>query len=83
MKYLIIGLSCFIIEIASTMYISTVSHNSPYMMFWAFIGPFLSLPFIGFIVEEKNWIGRIKIAISSAIGYSIGALLIFLINFFS
>jgi len=80
MKYLIIGLSCFIIEIASTMYISTVSSNSPYMMFWAFIGPFLGLPFIGYIVDEKTWSGRFKIALSSAIGYTVGALIVFTIK---
>ena len=78
MKYLIIGTSCFIIEIASTMYISTVSINSPYMLFWAFIGPFLGLPFIGYIVEEKKWIGRIKIAMASAIGYTLGSLIVYI-----
>jgi len=77
---LIIALSCFIIEIASTMYISTVSQNSPYMLLWAFIGPFLGLPFIGYIVDEKSWIGRTKIAFASAIGYVIGALVVFLIK---
>lgn len=80
MKYLIIAFSCFIIEIASTMYISTVSGNSPYMLFWAFIGPFLGLPFIGYIVDEKNWIGRLKIAFASAVGYIIGASVVFLIK---
>ena len=80
MKYLIICLSCFIIEIASTMYISTVSSNSLYMMFWAFIGPFLGLPFIGYIVDEKTWLGRFKIALSSGIGYTIGALIVFTIK---
>ena len=80
MKYLIIAFSCFIIEIASTMYISTVSDNSPYMLLWAFIGPFLGLPFIGYIVDEKTWTGRLKIALASAIGYVIGALAVFLIK---
>jgi MFS family permease len=80
MKYLIIAFSCFIIEIASTMYISTVSDNSPYMLLWAFIGPFLGLPFIGYIVDEKKWTGRLKIAFASAIGYVIGALVVFLIK---
>jgi hypothetical protein len=80
MKYLIIGLSCFIIEVASTMYISTVSSNSPYMMLLAFISPFLGLPFVGYIVDEKTWLGRFKIAISSAVGYTLGSLIIFMIN---
>jgi hypothetical protein len=80
LKYLIIGLSCFIIEIASTMYISTVSTNSPYMLFWAFIGPFLGLPFIGYIIEEKTWKGRLRIALSSAIGYTLGSLIVYMIK---
>ena len=80
MRYLIIAFSCFIIEVASTMYISSVSQNSPYMLLWAFIGPFLGLPFIGYIVDEKKWTGRLKIALASSIGYVIGALVVFLIK---
>ena len=80
MKYIIIAISCFVIEIASTMYISTVSSNSPYMMFWAFIGPFLGLPFIGYIIDEKTWPGRIKIALASSFGYTLGSLIIFLLK---
>lgn len=80
MKYIIISISCLIIEIASTMYISTVSSHSPYMMFWAFVGPFLGLPFIGYIVDEKSWSGRIKIALASGVGYTLGSFLVFLIN---
>lgn len=80
MKYLITAISCFIIEIASTMYISTVTDNSPYMLLWAFIGPFLGLPFIAYVIDEKSWRGRLKIAFASAIGYSLGSLLIFLVK---
>jgi hypothetical protein len=46
-KYLIIGLAAFILETASTMYIATVADRSIAMIFWAFIGPFLGLPFVG------------------------------------
>ena len=62
------------------MYISTVSSNSPYMMFWAFIGPFLGLPFIGYIVDEKTWLGRFKIAFVSGLGYTLGAVIVFTIK---
>lgn len=62
------------------MYISSVSSNSPYMLLWAFVGPFLGLPFIGYIIDEKNWSGRFRIAFASAIGYVIGASVIFLIK---
>ena len=80
MKYLIISVSSFIIEIASTMYISTVSTNSPYMLVWAFVGPFLGLPFVGYIIEEKTWSGRLKIALSSALGYTLGSLIVYILR---
>lgn len=78
-KYLVTIISTFIIECASTMYISTVSSKSIWMIFWAFIGPFLSLPFVGYMVETKNWNDRLKLAFSSAFGYAIGATLIYII----
>ncbi len=77
-KYLIIGFSSFIIEVASTMYIATVADRSVFMVFWAFIGPFLSLPFVGYLVETKCWRERSKLALSSAIGYTIGAYMVYL-----
>jgi hypothetical protein len=80
MKFIITAISCFIIEIASTMYISTVTTNSPYMLLWAFVGPFLGLPFIAYVIDEKSWSGRLKIALASGIGYSLGSLLVFLIK---
>ena len=73
-KYLIIGWMAFILEVASTMYISTVSEKSVFMIFWAFIGPFLTLPFVGYMVESKTWTERIKttpayaIAMAMALG---------------
>ena len=79
-KYLIIGFSSFVIEIASTMYIATVADRSAYMVFWAFIGPFLALPFVGYMVESKCWRERFKIAFSSAVGYTWGAYLVYLMN---
>ena len=53
-KYLIIGLAAFILETASTMYIATVAERSASMIFWASMGPFLGLPFVGYMVESKN-----------------------------
>jgi len=78
--YYVVCLSAFVIECASTMYISTVSERSLWMVFYAMIGPFLGLPFVGYIIEAKNWNQRIKLAIASSIGYGIGALLIYVIN---
>lgn len=79
-KYFIIGFAAFILETASTMYIATVADRSISMIFWAFVGPFLGLPFVGYMVESKTWGERIKMAIASGIGYSIGATLIYISN---
>jgi hypothetical protein len=79
-KYFIIGLAAFILETASTMYIATVAERSVFMIFWASIGPFLGLPFVGYMVESKNWTDRIKMAIASAIGYALGATVVYIIN---
>lgn len=80
MKYLIIFISALIIEIASTMYIATVAERSLSMIFWAFIGPFLGLPFVGYMVESKNWKERILMALASSIGYAIGAFIVYNVN---
>jgi len=64
-KYFIIGLAAFILETASTMYIATVAERSMSMIFWASMGPFLGLPFVGYMVESKTWTERIKMAIAS------------------
>jgi hypothetical protein len=79
-KYLIIGLAAFILETASTMYIATVADRSIAMIFWAFIGPFLGLPFVGYMVESKSWPDRFKMALASAVGYVIGATIIYILN---
>jgi hypothetical protein len=77
MKYFIIGLSALIIEICSTFYIRSVAEaNLPMMLFFAGISPFLGLPFIGYMVESKSWLERIKQALSLSIGYLIGVLIV-------
>jgi hypothetical protein len=73
-KYLIVFLSALLLELGSTMYISAVADKAVgAVMFWAFMGPFIALPFAGLIADEKKWSGRIRIAFSSAIGYLVGA----------
>jgi hypothetical protein len=75
-KYLIILLSALALEIGSTMYISSVADKEIYSTaFWAFLGPFIALPFAGYVADEKTWKGRLYLALSSSIGYTIGALL--------
>ena len=77
MKYIIIGLSALIIEICSTFYITGVAEkNTLLMLLMAAIGPFLGLPFIGYMIETKNWTERIKQSIALSIGYVIGALVV-------
>jgi len=78
--YYVVGFSAFVIECASTMYISTVSDKSLWMVFYAMIGPFLGLPFVGYIIEAQNWNQRIKLAFSSSIGYGLGSLFIYIFN---
>jgi hypothetical protein len=79
-KYFIIGLAAFVLETASTMYIATVADRSIAMIFWAFIGPFLGLPFVGYMVESKTWPDRFKMALASAVGYVIGATIIYILS---
>ena len=79
-KYFIIALAAFVLEVASTMYIKSVSDRSVVMVFWALAGPFLALPFVGYMVETNNWKDRIKMATSQAIGYALGAIVVYLIN---
>ena len=79
-RYFIIAWAAFILEIASTMYISSVSDQSIQMIFWAFIAPFLGLPFVGYMVESNNWKDRFKMALASSVGYSTGAFFVYLIN---
>jgi hypothetical protein len=79
MKYIIIGISALILEICSTFYIRFVAEaNVLGMMFFAFIGPFLGLPFVGYIVEAKTWLERVKMAFSSAFGYLVGSAIVIL-----
>lgn len=77
MKHLIIFTSAVIIEICSTFYIRFVSEKNTFgMLLFAFIAPFLSLAFAGFMVESKQWNERIKMAFSLAFGYVVGALIV-------
>jgi hypothetical protein len=80
LKYLIIVISAFIIEVASTFYITTVADKSIWMLFFAFVGPFLGLPFVGYIVDSKTWLERLKMAFASGIGYVLGSMLVYLFN---
>ena len=49
------------------------------MLVFAFIGPFLGLPFAGYMVETKTWNERLKMAFSMAIGYTIGVIIVLMV----
>ena len=73
-KYSIVFLSALLLEVGSTMYISAVADKQlGAVMLWAFLGPFIALPFAGLVADEKTWSGRARIALSSAVGYLAGA----------
>jgi hypothetical protein len=74
---LIVFLSALILEIGSTFYITVVADkNYIGMLFFAFIGPFLSLPFVGFMVESKTWKERMRLALCSGLGYLFGSFVV-------
>lgn len=79
-KYTIIATMALILEVGSTFYINYVSDKNLFgMMIFAFIGPFLGLPFVGYMVESKTWKERTKMALSSAIGYLIGSIITYFV----
>ncbi len=51
------------------------------MVIFAAIGPFLSLPFAGFMVDTKDWLVRVKMAFCLSLGYSTGAVLVYFFKF--
>lgn len=78
-KYLVILLSALIIEIASTFYIAFVSEkNALGMVIMASLGPFLGLPFTGYMVESETWRERIQMALALSLGYVLGSTVVIL-----
>jgi hypothetical protein len=76
-KYIILFIAAVIIEIASTFYISAVSDRQLLpMVFWAFVGPFLGLPFLAYQIEAENNRDRLKLALCYGVGYATGAALV-------
>jgi hypothetical protein len=77
MRYPIIFTSALIIEICSTFYIRFVSEgNAPGMIFFAAIGPFLGLPFLGYMIEAKTWSERVFNAVALSFGYIVGTIIV-------
>ena len=77
MRYPIIFTSALVIEICSTFYIRFVSEgNAPGMVFFAAIGPFLGLPFLGYMIEAKTWSERVFNAVALSFGYIVGTIIV-------
>ena len=77
MRYPIIFLSALVIEVCSTFYIRFVSEgNAPGMILFAAIGPFLGLPFLGYMIEASNWNERILNAVALSCGYIVGTVIV-------
>ena len=77
MRYPIIFTSALIIEICSTFYIRFVSEgNAPGMILFAAIGPFLGLPFLGYMIEATNWSERVFNAVALSCGYIVGTIIV-------
>ena len=80
MRYPIIFLSALVIEICSTFYIRFVSDgNAPGMILFAAIGPFLGLPFLGYMIEATNWNERVFNAVALSLGYIVGTVIVIII----
>ena len=81
MKWFIIYLSAFVIEICSTFYITYVAeHNTIGMIIFAAIGPFLGLPFTGYMIDSKTWRERILMSFILSLGYVSGSIVVILLK---
>lgn len=72
-KYFVVTISSLLLEIGSTMYISSVAEKQILgAIFWSFLAPFIALPFSG-LVADSNWKQRLYLAFFSAFGYCLGS----------
>lgn len=82
-KFLLIILSAIPYAFGSTFYISAVAtQNLVSTFFWEFIGPVLGTIYYHFLIEEKTFLGRLKIALISGLGLSIGASLAIILKYY-
>lgn len=81
MKYFTIFIAAVTLELLSTLYIQAVAQNNMLAVaFLAFLSPLANLPFVGHLVDSKQWKERLKIALIYGFGYSVGAMIVFLIK---
>jgi hypothetical protein len=77
---IVLMLASLLLEICSTLYIRAVAAEDVLASaVLAFIGPFVSLPFLGYMIEAKTWKHRILLTTIYAVGYTAGSLISFLI----
>jgi hypothetical protein len=75
-KHLVLFLSAVLIEFCSTYYIISVSNRELIgIVFFAFIGPFINLPFLAYQIDAKTTKERLILASVYAFGYAIGAII--------
>lgn len=74
MRFFVVFTAALVLEIGSTFYINSVANlDLDRMILWSFLGPFIALPFSGFIADERRWSVRIHLALFSSLGYATGA----------
>lgn len=74
-KFVVVLISAFLSEIVMTMYINGVANMNIFQtIFFAFISPFISLPFVVYVIQANTMKERFGIACFQGIGYAIGVL---------
>ena len=54
MRFFVVFTAALVLEIGSTFYINSVANlDLDRMILWSFLGPFIALPFSGFIADER------------------------------
>jgi positive regulator of sigma E activity len=72
-KYIIIFTSAFLLELVMSFYIAGIAEKRMVQsVFFAFITPFMSLPFISYVIEAKSMKDRAIMACFSGSGYAVG-----------
>ena len=77
LTYIVLFIAAICIEIGSTKYIQAVNDKHiKKVMFWSFISPFLSLPFLILVINEPTLITRIAMAFFYGSGYAVGGYIV-------
>jgi len=77
-RLIVVFCAALILEAASTAYVSTVADHHPTMVALAALGPWLNLPFYGYMVTSGTTKERIRITLAQSLGYALGSFSIYL-----